>query len=84
MGADGALYCGRCGRRIAPPGPLRAARAVEEAGSAGEPWRSVLAAVTRWAGLSSRDREEDRYALLVAEVEERNAADLLRAAGWCS
>jgi len=59
------------------------ARAVEEAGSAGEPWRSVLAAVMRWAELRVRNRDEDRYALLVAEVEERNAADLLRAAGWC-
>ena len=65
------------------PCPRCTARAVEEAGSDGEPWRSVLAGVTRWAGLSARGREEDRYALLVAEVEERNAGDLLRAAGWC-
>jgi hypothetical protein len=56
--------------------------AVAEAGSAGDPWRSVLAEVTRWAGLRTRDRPGDRYALLVAEVEQRNAADLLRAAGW--
>ena len=68
---------------IACPCPLCAARAVEEAGTAGEPWRSVLAAVTHWAELRVRNRDEDRYALLVAEVEERNAADLLRAAGWC-
>ncbi|MEN6516984.1 MAG: hypothetical protein ABFC38_02190 [Methanospirillum sp.] len=58
-------------------------RAVEEAGTAGDPWRSVLAEVSRWARLRVRDRREDRYALLVAEVEQRNAADLLRAAGWC-
>lgn len=62
---------------------LCAARAVEEADGAGEPWRSVLAPVMRWAELRLRNRDEDRYALLVAEVEERNAADLLRAAGWC-
>ena len=66
------------------PCPCCAARAVEEAWSAGEPWRSVLAEVQRWAELSARNRIEDRYALLVAEVEERNAADLLRAAGWSS
>jgi hypothetical protein len=59
------------------------ARAVEEAGSAGEPWRPVLAPVMHWAELRVRNREEDRYALLVAEVEERNAADLLGATGWC-
>lgn len=56
--------------------------AAEEAGSAGEPWRSVLAEVARWAELRVGDRREDRYELLVAEVEQRNAADLLRAAGW--
>jgi hypothetical protein len=49
---------------------------------AGEPWRSVLAEVSRWAGHRVRNRREDRYALLVAEVEQRNAADLLTAAGW--
>ncbi|MEN6341974.1 MAG: hypothetical protein ABFC89_05385 [Methanospirillum sp.] len=58
-------------------------RAVEEAGTPGDPWRSVLAAVMRWAELRVGDRREDRYALIVAEVEQRNAADLLRAAGWC-
>ena len=58
-------------------------RALEEAGPPVDPWRPVLADVMRWAELCVRDRNEDRYALLVAEVEERNAADLLRAAGWC-
>jgi len=52
------------------------------AGGVGEPWRSVLAEVTGWAGLQVRNRDEDRYALLVAEVEQRNAADLLQAVGW--
>ena len=65
--------------------PCRACtrRAVEEAGTAGDPWRSVLAEVARWALLRVRGRREDRYALIVAEVEQRNAADLLRAAGGC-
>ena len=66
------------------PCPCCAARAVEEAGSAGEPWRPVLAAVTRWAELQVRGRDEDLYDLMMAEVEQRNAADLLGAAGWCS
>jgi len=61
----------------------RVQRAVEEAGTAGDPWRSVLAEVSYWARLRVRGRREDRYALIVAEVEQRNAADLLRAAGWC-
>ena len=56
-------------------------RALEEAGAPQDPWRPVLAEVMRWAEL--RVRDDDRYALLVAEVEQRNAADLLRAAGWC-
>jgi hypothetical protein len=62
---------------------VRVQRAAEEAGTPGDPWRSVLAAVMRWAELRVGGRREDRYALLVAEVEQRNAADLLRAAGWC-
>ncbi|MEN6518175.1 MAG: hypothetical protein ABFC38_08250 [Methanospirillum sp.] len=56
--------------------------AAEDAGSAGGPWRSVLVGVSRWAELRVRDRPGDRYELLAAEVEQRNAADLLRAAGW--
>lgn len=64
------------------PCPACWRRAVEEAGTAGEPWRSVLAAVTRWAALRLRNRDRDRYALLVAEVDGRNAADLLDTAGW--
>ena len=56
--------------------------AVAEAGSAGEPWRPVLAAVTRWAELRVSGRDEDLYDLMMAEVEQRNAADLLDAAGW--
>ena len=57
--------------------------AVGEAGSAGEPWRPVLAEVLRWAELRVRGREEDLYELMIAEVGQRNAADLLRASGWC-
>jgi hypothetical protein len=56
--------------------------ALEETGTAGEPWRPVPAGVTRWARLRVRNREEDRDALMVAEVEEGPAADLLRAAEW--
>ncbi|HOV68341.1 MAG TPA: hypothetical protein PLI31_08270 [Methanoregulaceae archaeon] len=56
---------------------------VKEAGTAGDPWCSVLAAVTRWAELRVRSRDDDLYDLMVAEVDQRNAADLLRAAGWC-
>lgn len=66
----------------ARPCPACWRRAVEEAGTAGDPWRSVLAAVTHWAGLRLRNGVGDRYSLLVAEVERRNAADLLDAAGW--
>ncbi|MEN6519333.1 MAG: hypothetical protein ABFC38_14360 [Methanospirillum sp.] len=62
---------------------LCAGWAVEEAGTAGDPWRSVLIAVTRWAELRLRNRDEDVYDLMVAEVDHRNGADLLRAAGWC-
>lgn len=58
--------------------------AAEEAGSAGDPWRSVLAGVSRWARLRVRNRPGDRYELLEAEVEQRNAADLLKAAGWAA
>lgn len=65
------------------PCPLCMAWAVEEAGSAGEPWRPVLAEVLHWAALRVRGRDEDLYELMMAEVERRNAADLLRAAGWC-
>ena len=68
---------------IARPCDACVQRAADEAGATGEPWRSVLAAVVRWAELRVRNRDEDRYALIVAEVERRNAADLLRAAGWC-
>lgn len=64
------------------PCPLCTARAVEEAGSAGEPWRPVLAEVLRWAELRVRSRDEDLYDLMTAEVEQRNAADLLGAVGW--
>jgi hypothetical protein len=67
---------------IACPCLLCVGWAVEEAGTAGDPWRSVLAAVTRWAELRVRNRDEDRYDLMVAEVDRRNAADLLLAAGW--
>ena len=55
--------------------------AASEAGSPGEPWRSVLAQVSRWAGYTVRNRDEDRYALILAEVEQRNAADLLARRG---
>lgn len=65
------------------PCPRCTSRAVGEAGSAGEPRRPVLASVTHWADLRVRGRDEGRYALLVAEVEQRNAADLLRVSGWC-
>lgn len=65
------------------PCPHCTAWAVDEAGSAGEPWRPVLAEVLRWAELRVRGRDEDLYELMRAEVEQRNAADLLGAAGWC-
>ncbi|HQJ88409.1 MAG TPA: hypothetical protein PLY91_07705 [Methanoregulaceae archaeon] len=68
---------------IACPCSPCTAWAVGEAGSAGDPWRSVLAEVLRWAELRVRGRDEDLYDLMKAEVEQRNAADLLRAAGWC-
>ena len=68
---------------IACPCPLCTAWAVDEAGTAGDPWRPVLAAVTRWAELRVRSRDEDLYELMMAEVEQRNAADLLGVAGWC-
>ena len=51
---------------IACPCPLCTAWAVEEAGTAGDPWRPVLAAVTRWAELRVRSRDEDLYELLMA------------------
>lgn len=65
------------------PCPVCTVWAVEEAGCAGEPWRPVLADVTRLAELRARGRDEDLYDLMMAEVEQRNAADLLGAAGWC-
>lgn len=65
------------------PCPLCMAWAVEEAGTAGEPWRPVLASVTQLAELRAHGRDEDLYELMMAEVKQRNAADLLGAAGWC-
>ena len=62
---------------------LCTAWAVGEAGSAGEPWRSVLAEVLRWAERRARGRNEDLYDLMMAEAGQRNAADLLSASGWC-
>ena len=65
------------------PCALCVGRAVEEAGSDGEPWRSVLAEVLRWAALRIRGRDADLYDLMMAEAGQRNAADLLGASGWC-
>jgi len=67
---------------IACARPTSAGWRVEEAVGPGDPWRSVLAGVARWAELRVRNRKEDRIALLVARAEQRTAEDLLRAAGW--
>ena len=48
--------------------PTSTGWAHEEVDSTGDPWRSVLAEVSRWAELRVRNRKEDRIVLLVARA----------------